>query len=240
MSGVDWFEWHDLYDDPNSRFAARLALVQQYLRAALDQMPPGPITVMSICAGQGRDILGVLRDHPRRDDVVVTLVEQDPRNAESAQEMARAGGLTGVTVVVGDAGDATTYLDVPRASLAIMVGFIAHIDDDDLARLVGFLPQLCAVHGLVFWCHGSHYIDFPAHARALFARAGFVPLDVECAGDRRWNVGIERFEGRPQELETGVRLFTFRRPSTPHALRLRRRLAKVRAWIRRSVSAIRR
>jgi hypothetical protein len=240
VSSVDWFEWHDRYDDPNSRFVARLALVQRYLRAVLDQMPPGPITVVSVCAGQGRDILGVLRDHPRRDDAAVTLVEQDSRNAEFAREMARTGDLTAVTVVVGDAGDSTSYRGVGRASLVIIVGFLSHIGDEDVARLVGFLPQLCAVDGLVIWCRGSHYVDFPAHVRMLFARVRFVPLHVECAGDPRWNVGIERFEGTPRALETGVRLFTFRTSSTPHASRLRRRLAKIRGWIRRSFAAIRR
>jgi hypothetical protein len=33
--------------------------------------------VISLCAGQGRDLLGVLADHPRREDVRARLVELD-------------------------------------------------------------------------------------------------------------------------------------------------------------------
>src|SRR3989442_973015 len=31
----------------------------------VDQAPPGPLRAVSICAGQGRDLIGVLREHPR-------------------------------------------------------------------------------------------------------------------------------------------------------------------------------
>jgi hypothetical protein len=240
VSSVDWFEWHKVYDDPDSPFAARLGVIQRHLAAVLDQMPPGPVTVVSMCAGQGRDILGALRDHPRRDEVVVTLIEQDRRNAEFAREAARAADLTDVTVVVADAGDSASYVGIARASLVIMVGFITHISDDDLARLVAFLPQLLALHGVALWCQGSQHVDRRAQMRALFARAGFVPFTVECAGDRRWTVGLERFEGRPRTLDREVQLFTVRPATIPPGSRLRRQVAKFRARLGRWVAAIRR
>lgn len=69
MSERDWHEWHRAYDEPGSPLTIRLALVQRRIRDALDAAPPGPIRVVSACAGQGRDLLDVLVDHPRRDDV---------------------------------------------------------------------------------------------------------------------------------------------------------------------------
>jgi hypothetical protein len=37
----DWYDWHDRYDDPRSRLARRLLLVQERIRAALG--PPAPL-----------------------------------------------------------------------------------------------------------------------------------------------------------------------------------------------------
>ena len=66
---MDWHEWHDAYDTPDSYLGRRLALVQSRVRLALDDAPPGPLTAVSVCAGQGRDLIGVLAEHPRRGDV---------------------------------------------------------------------------------------------------------------------------------------------------------------------------
>ncbi len=56
----DWHEWHTAYDRADNPLTRRLAQVQEYIRVALDAAPPGPIRVVSMCAGEGRDILGVL------------------------------------------------------------------------------------------------------------------------------------------------------------------------------------
>jgi hypothetical protein len=82
MSGseaVDWARWHDRYDE-DSPLARRLVVVQERIRELLDRAPAGPIRVVSICAGQGRDLLPVIASHARRDDVRARLVELDPRN----------------------------------------------------------------------------------------------------------------------------------------------------------------
>ncbi len=94
----DWASWHDAYDDPASALSTRLALVQAHLSHALAMAPAGPIRVVSLCAGQGRDVIGVLPGHPRRDDVSALLVESDPRNAQVASDRAAAAGLANVTV----------------------------------------------------------------------------------------------------------------------------------------------
>ena len=72
----DWREWHTAYDG-DTPLTQRLAIVQARIADALDAAPPGPIRVISMCAGQGRDLLGVLADHPRRADVRARLVELD-------------------------------------------------------------------------------------------------------------------------------------------------------------------
>jgi hypothetical protein len=56
----DWWDWHRPYDEPGSPLAERLRVVQNLVRDALDTAAPGPVRAISICAGQGRDLLDVL------------------------------------------------------------------------------------------------------------------------------------------------------------------------------------
>ena len=76
MTERDWYAWHDDYDRPDGGMARRLSWVQDRIRAALDEVPPGPVRVISLCAGQGRDLIGVLADHPRRGDVTARLAHR--------------------------------------------------------------------------------------------------------------------------------------------------------------------
>ena len=99
----DWAAWHEAYDNPDTPLAQRLLAVQARIAEALDRAAPGPLRAISICAGQGRDLIGVLREHPRRRDVTARLVELDPRNAAAARQRAADAGLTQVEVVTGDA-----------------------------------------------------------------------------------------------------------------------------------------
>src|SRR2546430_16482557 len=93
---MDWHAWHDDYDKPGTPLPRPLAAVQDQIRAALDAAPPGPLHAISLCAGQGRDLIGVLARHPRRDDVTARLVEIDPRNAAAAPEAPDTAVLPGV------------------------------------------------------------------------------------------------------------------------------------------------
>ena len=57
---VDWHSWHEDYDRPDSALAHRLRAVQTLIRQALDEAATGPLRIVSLCAGQGRDLLEVL------------------------------------------------------------------------------------------------------------------------------------------------------------------------------------
>src|SRR5437868_376397 len=100
---MDWKGWHDGYDRPGSPLSRRLRVVQDRIRDALAGCPPGPLDVVSVCAGQGRDLIEVLAGHPRRAEVRARLVELEPANAAVAAGAAHAAGLDGVEVVTGDA-----------------------------------------------------------------------------------------------------------------------------------------
>jgi hypothetical protein len=73
--GKDWYAWHNPYTDPGSPLARRLRLVQQHIAAWLDERPGEPVSVVSMCAGQGDDILTVLASRPDASRVSTTLIE---------------------------------------------------------------------------------------------------------------------------------------------------------------------
>jgi hypothetical protein len=206
----DWVAWHRTYDDPNSRLSHRLALLERHLREVLDRAPAGKITVISVCAGQGRDLFGVLADHPRHADVVATLVELDSRNAQIARSTARRLGLEGISVVEADAGTTDAYVGAAPASLIILAGFFAYVVDADVARLIAALPQLCAANATVIWARGPARSTHAAQIRAWFRAAQFVELAAEDVEEPEMHVGVEQFVGSPVPLQPGYRLFTFR------------------------------
>jgi hypothetical protein len=83
---VDWRTWHEDYANPDSALGRRLVAVQAQVRAAVDRCAPGPVRAISVCAGQGHDLIGVLAKHPRRGDVAARLVELDEHNTLLARD----------------------------------------------------------------------------------------------------------------------------------------------------------
>jgi hypothetical protein len=98
MARRDWVEWHRHYDDPSSLLSRRGECVQGHLRAELERAPAGGVRLISLCAGQGLDVIGVLTGHPRRGDVRARLIELDERDVAVARQSAQAAGLQGVEV----------------------------------------------------------------------------------------------------------------------------------------------
>jgi hypothetical protein len=208
MAERDWQAWHDDYDVPGSGLARRLAAVQDRIRDALDSAPPGPLRAVSMCAGQGRDLIRVLATHPRGRDVTARLVELDPRNAATAREAAAASGLPGVEVVTGDAALTDAYAGLVPADLVLACGVFGNITDEDIERTISCCARLCASGGTVVWTRGRWPPDLIPQICRWFAEQGFDLLwlsDPEVSNA----VGAHRFSGEPTMFASGLRMFSF-------------------------------
>jgi hypothetical protein len=203
----DWRAWHAPYDDPTSPLAARLRRVQQHIGHWLDERATPTGRVISICAGQGRDLLDVLG--PRGADLPARLVEADPHNADHARALAAAHGLRRTEVVVGDAGHAGAYVGAAPADLVLACGVFGNIADDDVLRTVQLLPMLCAPGATVVWTRSRREPDLTPAIRRWFADSGFEETSFEAPEDVLWSVGVHRLAASPAPLDRSVRLFTF-------------------------------
>ena len=202
---VDWADWHSSYDDPGSPLSRRLAVVRAQLSALLDAQPPGPIRIVSLCAGEGRDVIPVVAAHPRRDDVSARLVELDPRNVAAA----RAAAPANVEVVEGDASLLAHVEGAVPAGVVLACGIFGNIGDADIVRTIDHLPMLCAPGAAVIWTRGDRGpVDLRPAIRRWFAERGFEERFFHGEPDS-FGVGVHRLVAEPQPLEPAVKLFTF-------------------------------
>ena len=209
MARRDWAEWHRDYDDPDSLLSRRGERVQGHLRAELGRAPAGEVRLISLCAGQGRDVIGVLTGHPRRGQVRARLIELDERNVAVAREAARAAGLDGVEVLQADAGIADACAGAVPAGIVVACGIFGNISAGDIQATVAALPSLCAPGALVVWTRHRSPPDLTPEIRSWFGEAGFAEEAFDISQDGFMAVGAHRLRGEPSPLIPGQRLFTF-------------------------------
>ncbi len=194
----DWVAWHQGYDDPASSLSWRLERVRAHLSEALASARPGPIQILSLCAGQGRDVLNVLPGHPRREDVRALLVEADTTNAGVAAEHAAAAGLTRVYVRQADASLVSNFADVLPADVLLLCGIFGNVSESDIKRTVDAAAALCADGATVIWTRHRRPPDLTGQVRGWFAASGFdeVAFDALDTG-RLTAVGVQRLRAAP-------------------------------------------
>ena len=207
----DYVAWHDAYDDPQSSLSWRLSVVRSWIERTLDELS-SPFRVLSVCAGDGRDVLGVLALRPDLANVDVTLLEIDPVLAARARsQAAHLHPRIRVDVRVVDAGDPAAYSEAVPADLVLLVGIFGNISDADLARTIAAAPGMCRPGATVLWSRGRHRGDRTDAIRRCFFAAGFDQIGLDTLDrDGHPTVGAMRFLDETTPMPT-QRLFTFLR-----------------------------
>lgn len=210
----DYDAWHAGYDDPKSTLSWRLDQVRAALDVAIDALP-GPVRLISACAGDGRDVIGALCQRHDSGRVRATLLELHPGVADRARQAAAGAGLAAtVQVRTADAGASDAYLDLAPAEVVLLVGIFGNISDEDLQRTIAASAQLCAPAATLIWSRGrgGDLTDRNDDVRSWFGAAGFTELDYATL-DRgsKPAVGVARYDGARVDLVPGRRWFTFHR-----------------------------
>jgi hypothetical protein len=207
------------------------------LRAALDEVGPGRgaprsthperIRIVSLCAGQGRDVIDVVATHPRGSEVSALLVELDPALVAFARERAVAAGVADrIRVVEGDASQCRSYVNAAAdtaadadadadaaaavpADIVLVCGVFGNISPADITRTIQAMRGFCVPGGQVLWTRHRRPPDLTPAIRADFAAAGFTEVGFEAPEGTILAVGHHRLHGPTAPFYPGQQLFDF-------------------------------
>ena len=207
----DWRAWHEAYTQPGSDLSRRVACVccSESCRRGWTGPRGEALTVVSVCAGQGHDLLGVLAARDDADRVRATLLEHDAGNVARAQSAVRLADLRQVEIVQADAGELSTYDGLVPADLVLLAGVFGNISDADVRRTIGALPQLCAPGGTVLWTRTRRDPDLTPAVRRWLQDEGFGEQAFLAPADVLFCLGVHRFMGVPRPLSGAGKLFQF-------------------------------
>jgi hypothetical protein len=192
-------------------YQGRLAAVQELLAERLDEAA-GPVRIVSLCAGDGRDVIGTLARRPRGEQVRAWLVELNRQSTlEGRRYATEAGVAEKVSFINGDATLYATYRDVPQAAIVMACGVWGHVPAPQRGRLVRALACLCQEGASVIWTRGvakgMHRLE---EIEAHFTAAPWRPLRSFITPDGKWAVYSYRYCGPRQERPATGRIFNFR------------------------------
>jgi len=201
-------EWHEAYTRPGSDLAERLAEVRTAINDYLDTSGTDFVRVISMCSGDGRDLLGALAFRDDASRVEGLLVEYDQGLAERARK-ATVGSAARLTVRCADAADSSVYAEAVPAELILMCGVFGNISDKDVHDTIAALPQLCGTGTHVIWTRHRDEPDLTPLIREWFRTAGFEEVSFVAPDNASWSVGSHRFAATPQPLDVGAHWFNF-------------------------------
>jgi hypothetical protein len=181
--------------------------VKSRLRSVLE-VGPSP-TILSLCSGDGRDVIESLADYPLPTARAV-LVEIDEELSERAKKSAEAHRLSNVEVRCADAGEVESFLDVIPVDVLLLCGIFGNIDHSTVRTIVPSLPLMVTVGGYVIWTRGGSAPDRRPEIRNWFVQAGLEEVAFDGAPEP-FGVGLNRMTAPPsQDQRLPDRLFSFK------------------------------
>lgn len=206
----DWSSWHGEYENEGSELHLRKSGVQKNIKDIIAQSPPGPITIVSVCGGQCREVIGALEDHPRRGDIRGRLVELDPENAAFASAWAKNSGLDNLEIFNGDASLTASYKDLAPVDIVVISGVFGHINTADRISLISFIRQLLRKDGFVVWTSHSLGGGRSEEVREHFSNLNFAEDDhVTLPGKFGFTVTRSRYLGETEPFDPDAKVFSF-------------------------------
>jgi hypothetical protein len=209
LAVTDWHVWHEEYADPTSSLSRRLGVVRRLLGPVIAGLGPGQ-RVLSLCAGDGRDVIPVVAARPPERRPELILVELDSGLAAKARDGAAAAGVA-ATVVVGDAGRSGTWQDHLPADLLMLCGIFGNVSDEDIQRTIDAARSMLTPGGTVIWTRGAFRDrDLRPQVRRWFIEAGLAEVAFECE-PHGYGVGVNRTTPDVTHRPLPTQLFAFNR-----------------------------
>lgn len=208
---TDWLAWHSRYEDPTSVQARRLSVVRQRVGETLDELRGDGRRALSLCAGDGRDLIPELAARPHL-DVEAVLIEWNAELAEHARRAVRTAGLDRVEVRTADAEHTESFADVLPVDVLLLCGIFGNVSELDIQTTIAAVPAMLRPAGFVIWTRGRFRgRDLRPSVRRWIDEAGLgeVAYDGE---PELYGVGVARAAATlASDVRVPDRLFTFMR-----------------------------
>lgn len=188
-----WVRWHEGYDDPTGMNARRLEAVVGLLVDIVAAAPPGPVRILSLCSGDGRDLERALAGHPRAGDVDGMLVEADPTLAARATANL-AAVAPGLSVRCADAGDLASFAGLPPVDVLLLCGIFGNVAPADIGTTIAAVPALARPGAAVLWTRHRRPPDVTPWIRQRFHDAGCPAVGFVSPGPGGFALGLQRVD----------------------------------------------
>jgi hypothetical protein len=209
---MDWLAWHQRYEE-SPTLQARLALVRSQLSDALNACPTAAVRLISLCAGDGRDVIGTLANHNRAADTSAYLVELNPALVDHGQaSVSRLHLGRQIHFITGDATRSSTYLSLVPADLLVVSGVFGNVHTAELPTMINRLRCLCRQGSVVIWTRSA---TGPAGQGAVtvigeaFDASGFREVIKAATTPQGFIVATHQLVGEPLPLLPEQELFCF-------------------------------
>ena len=179
--------WHYNYEDETSTPYKRTLIVKKLISDYL--INKNNITILSICAGQGRDVLTSLNE-----DTHAYLIDIDKDCIEYAQSYINKNDLHNVFVIEADASLISTYIDnnIPKADLILICGVFGHLSLKDINLTIKSLKQLIKPEGSVIWTKHKFDNDITKEIRNAFDLTGYKEETFISPKEEIFSVGMHK------------------------------------------------
>lgn len=210
---MDWKNWHERYEI-SLPLQERLTAVQAQIIIAISKVGAKPVQVVSICAGDGRDLIGSLNVLGNKTTVCATLIESNAELVAKGQTAIDHFCLAHqVAFRCADATQPATYLGIPPAHVVILSGVFGNLKENDVLRLIVSLQNLCCRGASVIWTRNLNEFDDGETAtqtiRKSFVEADFKEEILIRTPQGVFAVGTHSFHGEQRPLPKGKALFEF-------------------------------
>ena len=206
---IDWKGWHAIYDRPSGA-NSRLLAVQNAVSECLTLLPAGPVKLLSIFAGDGRDIIPVVAESVRRNEVNCQFIEINEALVRAGRQRAEEHGMSDkMQFKCADATSAQSYTGSVPVDCVLASGVFGNLLPEDVLRCIKALTGMLKTGGFLVWtrsrCAGSGELGI-ARIQAALQDQGFV--ERISGGPAKFLVASHQFLGKTTQLVES-RLFTF-------------------------------
>jgi 2-polyprenyl-3-methyl-5-hydroxy-6-metoxy-1,4-benzoquinol methylase len=200
---TNWRFWNNEYNDKHSDLNKRLDVIKNNILTCFKELD-NP-NILSICSGQGRDILETILDNNiKYNNILLIDIDQDSINV--AQEYISNNNMSRIITKTLDAGFIKNYNNF-RADLLLAVGFFGHLSFSDIENTIIKIKQLINNNSYIVWSANERTFNF---VKTCFENSEYEHIHIiENISEKNYFVGLTRFTGIATEYSAEDYIFTY-------------------------------